>query len=147
MDVVELVGRLLLAATFLITPSGVVKQAPRVAGSPAFSGSATLGRVPTATRVAMIRVGCIAAMAGAVLVGLGLWPDAGALLILAFLVPVTLVMHRWWEVEEWLPRKQRRDAFLSNTSMAGGALLLFTLVNGSQDVALGVLSEPLFGPL
>lgn len=145
MDVVELAGRLLLAATFLITPYGVIASAARVAGSPAFSGSAILNRVPLSARVLMIRASCVASMTGAVLIALGLWPDLGALLVLAFLVGVTLVMHRFWEVEEWLPRKQKRDALLSNMSMAGGALLLFAAVNQSQDVALSVLSSPLFG--
>jgi uncharacterized membrane protein YphA (DoxX/SURF4 family) len=144
MDVVELIGRLLFAATFLITPSGVVKTADRVAGSPAFSKNETLDRIPMPVRIAMIRGTSIASMAGAVMVGLGLWPDLGALLIVFFLLSVTPVMHRFWEIEEWLPRKQRRDAFLSNLSLAGGGLLIFFLFNQAQDVALGVLSDPLF---
>lgn len=145
MDVVELAGRLLLAATFLITPWGVLGSAARVAGSPGFTATAALAGLPMGVRVAMIRATCLAAMTGAILIGVGLWPDLGALLVLAFLVPVTLVMHRFWEVEEWLSRKQKRDAFLANVSMAGGALLLFAFVNASQDVAVGVLSDPLFG--
>lgn len=144
MDVVELLGRLLLAATFLITPYGVVKSADRVAGSPAFTKSAALSGLSVGVRVLMIRSVSVAAMAGAVMIGVGLWPDLGALLLVVFLVPVTVVMHRFWEEEEWLPRKQRRDAFLSNMSMAGGALILFAYVNASQDVALAILSDPLF---
>ena len=35
MDVVELLGRLLFASAFLISPSGVLQAAPRLAGSPA----------------------------------------------------------------------------------------------------------------
>jgi hypothetical protein len=44
-----------------------------------------------------------------------------------------------------LARKQRRDAFLNNAALAGGALLIFAAVNQAQDVPLGVLAEPLFG--
>lgn len=141
MDVVELVGRLLFAATFLITPSGVIAMAPRVAGAP------PLKPFPAPLRVPMIRATCICSMLGSVLVGVGLWPDVGALLILAFLVPVTLTMHRFWELEPGLPRKQKRDAFLSNTSMAGAALFIFAVVNQAQDVPLALVAEPLFGRL
>jgi putative oxidoreductase len=95
--------------------------------------------------VAMIRATCVASMTGALLIAMGLWPDLGALLVLAFLVPVTLTMHRFWEVQEWLPRKQKRDSFLSNMSMAGGALLLFAAVNQSHMVPLALLPHPLFG--
>jgi hypothetical protein len=67
-------------------------------------------------------------------------------LVLVFLVPVTLTMHRFWDLERGtLPRKQKRDVFLSNAALAGGALLLFAAVNASQDLALSVLSHPLFG--
>jgi putative oxidoreductase len=139
MDVIELVGRLLFAAGFLISPSGVLKSAPRIAGLP------TMRRFPTPVAVALIRITCLMSMTGAVLVALGLWLDLGALLILGFLVPVTLTMHRFWELEPGLPRKQRRDAFLSNASLAGAAMLIFAAVNASQHVDLALVAEPLFG--
>ncbi|HEX4110885.1 MAG TPA: hypothetical protein VHX88_22340 [Solirubrobacteraceae bacterium] len=143
MHVVELVGRIMLAATFLITPYGVIASAARVAGSPAMKGSATLSRLPLGARVLTIRTTCVSAMAGALMIAMGLWPDLGALLVLAFLIPVTFVMHRFWEVEEWLPRKQKRDAFLANVSMAGGALVLFAAVNQSQSLPLALITHPL----
>lgn len=139
MDVIELAGRLLFAAAFLISPSGVFAQAPRIAASP------MMRRWPVPLGTLLVRVTCVESMLGAVLIGLGLWPDLGALLILGFLVPVTLTMHRFWEVEPGLPRKQKRDVFLTNTALAGAALLLFAAVNQAQDVPLAVLSDPLFG--
>ncbi|QEC50389.1 DoxX family protein [Baekduia soli] len=139
MDVVELAGRLLFAAVFLISPAGVLAQAPRVAGLPA------LAALPRPLAVAAVRGTCLAAMGGAGLIALGLWPDAGALLVLAFLVPVTSTMHPFWTVEPSLARKQKRDAFLTNTSLAGAALLLLAAVNQSQHVALGLLAHPLLG--
>jgi putative oxidoreductase len=138
MDVIELVGRLLFAAAFLISPAGVLKQAPRLAGSPA------MRRFPTRLAVVLIRITCLESLGGAVLIALGLWADVGALLVLGFLVPVTLSMHRFWEVEPGLPRKQKRDAFLNNLSLAGAALLLFAAVNQAQHVPLALLSHPLF---
>lgn len=139
MDVIELIGRVLFAAAFLISPSGVLKTAPRIAGTPMMKA------FPQPLGVVLIRASALASMIGSVLVALGLWLDVGALLILAFLIPVTLVMHRFWEMEPGLPRKQKRDVFLTNASLAGAALLLFFAVNQSQDVPLGLLSDPLFG--
>lgn len=139
MDVLVLLGRLLFASAFLISPSGVLAQAPRIAGSPA------MRRFPAGVATLLIRITCLESLVGGALVALGLWPDLGALLIIGFLVPVTLAMHRFWELEPGLPRKQKRDVFLTNASLAGGALLLFALCNESQDVGLGLLSEPLFG--
>lgn len=137
MDVIELVGRLLYAAVFLVSPAGVLVQAPKVAGMPAMRA------FPRPFAVLAIRVTCTMAMTGGLLIALGLWPDLGALLVLGFLVPATLTMHRFWEMEKSLARKQRQDQFLANTALAGAALLLFVAVNQSQDVALGLLSDPL----
>jgi uncharacterized membrane protein YphA (DoxX/SURF4 family) len=141
MDVLELIGRLLFAAVFFISPAYVVRQAGQVAGMPA------LRFLPRPVATNAVRITCLEAMVGAVLIALGLWPDLGALLVLAFLVPVTLTMHRFWQMEPGLPRKQRQDAFLSNTSLAGAALLLFFFVNQAQHVPLAVVAEPLIGRL
>jgi uncharacterized membrane protein YphA (DoxX/SURF4 family) len=139
MDVVELAGRLLFAAVFLISPAGVLKTAPRVAGTPMMKA------FPPALGTLLIRVTCVASLVGGALIAVGLWPDVGALLVLVFLVPVTLTMHRFWDLEAGsLPRKQKRDVFLSNAALAGGALLLFAAVNQAQDVPLSLLSHPLF---
>jgi uncharacterized membrane protein YphA (DoxX/SURF4 family) len=141
MDVLLLIGRVLFALTFLISPSGVIAQAPRVAGSPA------MRRFPTGLATFLIRVTCVEAMLGAALIALGLWPDVGALLVLGFLVPVTLTMHRFWETEPSLARKQRRDVFLNNVALAGAALFIFAVANQAQDIPFGLLTEPLFGRL
>jgi uncharacterized membrane protein YphA (DoxX/SURF4 family) len=141
MDALQLIGRVLFAAVFFISPAYVLRQAAQVAGMPA------LRFLPRPLAINAVRISCLEAMTGAVLVALGLWPDLGALLILAFLVPVTLTMHRFWELEPGLPRKQRQDAFLTNTSLAGAALLLFFYVNQAQHIPLGLLSDPLIGRL
>jgi putative oxidoreductase len=141
MDVIELLGRLLLAAVFFISPSGVLKTAPRIAGTPMMKA------FPVGLGTFLVRVTCLEAMVGAVLIALGLWPDLGALLVLGFIVPVTLTMHRFWDMEPGLPRKQKRDVFLSNTGLAGGALILLAAVNQAQDVGIGVLTHPLIGHL
>lgn len=141
MDVIELIGRVFFAAAFVITPYGVVKTADRIAGTP------MLKFMPSSIAVQVIQASSASAILGASMVAVGLWPDLGVLLVLAFLVPVTFVMHRFWEMpkEDWLPRKQKRDAFLSNLSIAGGALVMFVFFNEKQDLGIALLSDPLFG--
>jgi putative oxidoreductase len=134
---IELVGRLLFALVFLVSPGGVLRQVRTVVGAP------PLRWMPRQVAIVTVSASCVVAVAGALLVALGLWPDLGALLIFAFLIPVTVTMHRFWEVEDRGQRAIKRGNFLLNTSLAGGALLYFCLVNQTQDVPAGLLSDPL----
>lgn len=139
MSVIELVGRVLFALVFVVSPAGVLKQIQSVTKAP------PLRWLPSRAAVPIVSASCVVAVGGAALVLLGLWPDLGALLILAFLIPVTLTMHRFWEVADPGARGIKRGLFLANTSLAGGALLLFSLFNQTQHVPVAVLSHPLFG--
>ena len=139
MTTIELIGRLLFALVFFVSPAGVLRQVRTVVGAP------PLRWMPRPTAIVVVSASCVMALVGALLVTLGLWPDLGALLIITFLVPVTLTMHRFWEVQEPGPRAIRRGNFLLNASLVGGALLYFCLVNQTQDVQPGILSHPLFG--
>jgi putative oxidoreductase len=76
----------------------------------------------------------LVAMGGAVLVIHGIWADVGAILIAAYLVPVTIVMHPFWTFEDSRQVKEHRDSFLLNTSVLGGSLILFWAINHSQHV-------------
>jgi putative oxidoreductase len=64
------------------------------------------------------------AIAGGVLVALGLWTRLGALFLVLFLVPVTLMMHAFWDVADPQLRQLQHVAFMKNLSMLGGALVL-----------------------
>jgi putative oxidoreductase len=39
-------------------------------------------------------------LAGGLLIAIGLWPDLGALLLAAFLLPVAYYMHAYWKIDE-----------------------------------------------
>jgi putative oxidoreductase len=139
MTVLEFIGRLLFALVFVVSPGGVLRQVRTVAGAP------PLRWMPRSLAVPAITGASLVAVVGAVLILLGLWPDLGALMVVAFLVPVTLTMHRFWEIEDPGQRAIKRGMFLLNTSLAGGGILYFCLVNQTQDVPAGLLSDPLFG--
>jgi uncharacterized membrane protein YphA (DoxX/SURF4 family) len=68
-------------------------------------------------------------LAGGIMVAAGIWGDLGAILLFAFLVPTTLLMHRFWKVDD--PQMQQVDQvmFFKNISLAGGAIVLFWAFN------------------
>jgi putative oxidoreductase len=74
------------------------------------------------------------ALVGGVSVLLGYRARFGAFLLLVFLVPVTLVMHRFWGVADAQQAMIQRAMFLKNLSMMGGALLITYF--GSGPVSL-----------
>jgi putative oxidoreductase len=84
------------------------------------------------------------AVVGGISVGLGLYGDLGALLIAAFLVGVTPVMHAYWRENEAAKRKAQRINFMKNVGLLGGALVLFYTWNQLQGDAGLSLTDPLF---
>jgi uncharacterized membrane protein YphA (DoxX/SURF4 family) len=54
----------------------------------------------------------------------GTKPRQGLAAIVGFLVPVTLQMHRFWEVEDQHARMNETINFMKNMALAGAALML-----------------------
>jgi putative oxidoreductase len=76
----------------------------------------------------------VLALVGGLSVLLGYRARFGAFLLLLFLVPVTLVMHRFWGVHDAQQAMLQRVMFLKNLSIIGGALLV--TYYGSGPVSL-----------
>jgi uncharacterized membrane protein YphA (DoxX/SURF4 family) len=55
---------------------------------------------------------------------LGIWPDIGALMLAVFLVPTTLLFHRFWTFSDAAERRTQTSSFLRNVSLLGGCLVL-----------------------
>ena len=88
--------------------------------------------VPLAT-VAVPLSGLIALLGG-VSVLLGYRARFGAFLLLLFLVPVTLIMHRFWGLADAQQATIQKVMFMKNMSIAGGALMIMYF--GSGPVSL-----------
>jgi len=56
---------------------------------------------------------------------LGFEPRIGALLLVAFLVPTALLMHRFWGVADPMMAQNQFIHFWKNIVMAGAALLIY----------------------
>jgi len=119
-EAVDFLGRLLIAAPFLFSAAQKTLR-PGAALSEVRALAAGLGWAPPALVLAVVIVA--QALGGLAL----LYPPtaaAGALALLVFLLPVTLIVHRFWRAP--LERRQAvRDHFLSNMAIAGGLLIVF----------------------
>jgi putative oxidoreductase len=138
MDVVFLIGRVLLALIFVFSGLTVhilgrkegVEYA-RAAGSPL----PELG-VPLTG---------VVAIAGGLMIALGIWADLGALLVAAFLLVITPIMHAFWRETEPQMRTIQTVMFMKNAAILGGALIVLYAYNELQGEAALSITDPLFG--
>jgi len=131
-DVVLLIGRILFAAIFIVGGIG------HFANRKAMAGYAESMGIPAAGAGVLLSGAMI--LAGGIMVAAGIWGDLGAILLLVFLVPTTLSMHRFWKLDD--PQMQQVDQvmFFKNVSLAGGALVLFWAFN-QLDLPLTVTNS------
>ena len=66
----------------------------------------------------------VLAILGGLSILLGYRAKLGAWLIVLFLVPVTLMMHKFWTVSDPMMAQIQMVMFMKNVSMLGGALLI-----------------------
>jgi putative oxidoreductase len=72
------------------------------------------------------------ALLGGLSVFFGVRPRAGGWLLIGFLVPVTVMMHRFWGLDDPQAAMQQQIHFMKNLSMLGGAMLIAAFgANGS----------------
>ena len=111
---VVVLGRFFFALIFLFAaPNHFTKQ------TIAFSASQG---VPLASIA--VPLSGVLAMAGGLSILLGYRAKLGACLIVVFLVPVTLMMHRFWTVPDPMMAQVQMVMFMKNLAMLGSALLI-----------------------
>ena len=66
----------------------------------------------------------VLAIVGGLSILLGYSAKLGAWLIALFLIPVTLMMHKFWTVTDPMMAQIQMVLFMKNVSMLGGALLI-----------------------
>ena len=87
----------------------------------------------------------VMAVAGGLMVILGIWGDLGALLIAAFLLLITPLMHAFWKETEAQQKQLQMVNFNKNFALLGAALAVFYLWNQLQGEAGLSITDPLFG--
>jgi uncharacterized membrane protein YphA (DoxX/SURF4 family) len=137
MDVVFLVGRILFVLVFVISGSTVhLLQAKQGIAY------ARMYKVP-APEITVPFSGLMAVLGG-LSVAFGVWGDLGALVLVAFLLPIAFYMHAFWKETDPQQQANQMAHFLKNISMAGGALALFYVWNQLQGEAGLSITDPLF---
>jgi putative oxidoreductase len=124
-DGFEFLGRVLFSTIF------VLAGAKNLLSPHAIQEAAAQG-VPLAS-LAVPSAG-ILALAGGLSVLLGYRARAGAWLLVLFLAPVTLAMHRFWAVADPQLAQLELTMLLKNLSMLGGALLVARFGAGSWSL-------------
>jgi putative oxidoreductase len=112
--IVVLFGRLLFVLIFLKTGSNLFSKQT-------ISYVASQG-VPFASFA--VPIAGVLALAGGVSVLLGFRAKIGASLIALFLIPVTLMMHKFWTVHDAGMKQMQMIMFMKNLAILGCALLI-----------------------
>jgi len=111
---VVVLGRFFFALIFLLAGANHFNK--QTIGYAASQG------VPLASMV--VPLSGVLAIAGGLSILLGYRAKLGAWLIAIFLVPVTLMMHKFWTVEDPMMAQLQMILFMKNVAMLGGALLI-----------------------
>jgi putative oxidoreductase len=111
---VVFLGRFLFALIFLLSgPNHFSKQTIAYAASQG---------VPLASLA--VPFSGLLALIGGLSILLGYRAKIGAWLIVLFLVPVTLMLHKFWGISDPAIAQMQMINFIKNVSMLGGALLI-----------------------
>ncbi|HEY4107274.1 MAG TPA: DoxX family protein [Polyangiaceae bacterium] len=106
-------GRLLFAAIFLMSTPGHFSQA-------GIAHAASAG-LPMAN--VLVPIAGVLALLGALSLLLGYHARIGALLLAIFLVPVTLIMHKFWGVADPMHAQMQQVNFMKNVALIGATLV------------------------
>jgi putative oxidoreductase len=109
-----LCGRILFSLIFIIASLNLFSQ-----GS---IGYAANQGVPMAN-IAVPLAG-ILSLLGGLSVAFGYHARAGAVLLILFLIPVTVLMHNFWAVADPGIAKMQQAHFMKNVALLGGTLLI-----------------------
>ena len=69
-------------------------------------------------------------------IDLGVWPDIGALMLVVFLIPTTMLFHPFWKFTDPAQRGPQTANFARNVSLAGAALCLFAVAVTAMPATL-----------
>ena len=114
MRYLTLVGRVLYTAIFLFGAPGHFTAT--------YAGYAAQAGVPAPS--VLVPIAGVIALAGGLSVLLGYRAKQGAWLLVVFLVPVTLFMHKFWGVTHPMMAQMQQVNFIKNLGLLGGALLI-----------------------
>ena len=117
MDILILIGRILFGALIVFAGTNHILQMKKSAAFARMKG------VPM-PELANIVTGLLL-LFGGLSFFLGKWMPEGAIALLVFFIPVTLMMHNFWKIKDPQKKKMEMQFFMGNMMVVG--LLLITL--------------------
>jgi len=72
----------------------------------------------------LVPISGVISIAGALSILLGYKAKLGAWLLVIFLVPVTLMLHKFWTIQDPMLRQMDMVMFMKNLGLLGGALFI-----------------------
>lgn len=132
MDVLLLIGRMLFSLIFLASAVGHFKNAEGMAGYAASKGLKNAKPLVMLTGL-MLAVGALSVL-------LGVYAQIGVLVLIAFLVPTSFIMHAFWKEADPMAKMNEQIAFFKNMGLIGGGLFLYILLELHSDSNLFILN-------
>jgi putative oxidoreductase len=115
---IMLAGRLLFGGFFVsVGLQGHIQQSPALEGYARSANFPAPGIAGWPTGVWLI--------IGALSVGLGIWPDLGALMIAAFATIAASYFHRYWAIEDEMQKMTQQQLFGRNVVIVAFCLFMF----------------------
>ena len=134
MDWLYPIGRILFSMIFIMSAYGhLAKLGP--------TSQYTAAKGVPAPKAATFLTGLMI-LAGGLSVILGVWMEIGAGLLFLFLVSTAFIMHNFWTVQDPAQRQLAQVMFMKDLAMAGGALILYWLVQ-THGYGPFTLGEPM----
>ena len=118
-------GRLLLSLIFLASAAGKLSNWQPPAQMIADKG------LPAPD--VFLSIAVVLEIVGGLMVLLGLQARWGAVLLLLFLIPATVIMHNFWALPE-VQQQEQMINFMKNVSIGGGLLLVVALGAGPVSI-------------
>ena len=124
-QIAPLFGRILIA--FIFIPAGIMK----ITGFGATAGYMASKGLPMVNILLILTI--IIELGGGIMVLLGWRASEAALVIFLFLIPVSVVFHGFWGIED--PGGVQMRMFMKNVGIMGGLLIIAGM--GSGPLSLG----------
>ena len=121
-----LTGRILISLIFLMSGLGKVFQFD---GQVAYAASQG---VPLANLAIIISI--IAELAAATMIILGYRARLGALILLVWMIPVSVMLHAFWNIEDAMAQQMHMIMFMKNLAMMGAMLLIMSFGPGPKSI-------------
>jgi uncharacterized membrane protein YphA (DoxX/SURF4 family) len=119
MDILFLIGRIIVGLFFLMSAANHFMQVDMMSGYAESKG------VPAA-RLAVLGSGLLILIGGLSIIT-GFQPVIGIIAIVLFLIPVSLMMHNFWAIEDEQESMVQMTNFLKNMALLGSALMFLAI--------------------